>query len=111
MKYSSLVFLNKENALALSLNFSSVKTPYWIKHLYHPISFQSQLYPFLNMPFNLSATFLVIWFEIFFTLPSLCKYDLDTFNGISGESITPCNNVKNSGTMFSTESVINTWLL
>ena len=33
--------------------------------------------------------------EIFFTLLSACKYERDTFNGMSGESITPFNIIKN----------------
>ena len=46
--------------------------------------------------------------EIFFTAPSACKYDLETFRGMSGESITPLRSVKNSGTIPSTLSVTNT---
>ena len=77
-----------------------------ILRLSHFFSNSSRL--FLKMSDKLSATFLVIWLDIFFTLASLCKYERLTFNGMSGESITPCNKVKNSGTMPSTESVTNT---
>jgi hypothetical protein len=35
------------------------------------------------MPMSLSATFLVIYSEIFFTNPSFCKAERDTFSGIS----------------------------
>ena len=44
---------------------------------------------FLKSSSSLSATFLRIYPDIFFTLASLCKYERDTFRGISGESITP----------------------
>ena len=62
----------------------------------------------LNKLDSLSATFLVMYAEIFFTAPSACKYDLETFRGMSGESITPLRSVKNSGTIPSTLSVTKT---
>ena len=44
-------------------------------------------------------------------IPATNIYDMRlTFNGMSGESMTPCNRVRNSGTMPSTWSVTNTWL-
>ena len=65
---------------------------------------------FLKIDCKRSETFFVIYVDIFFTFESLCKYERETFNGISGESMTPCNKVKKSGTMPSTESVTYTWL-
>ncbi len=65
----------------------------------------------LNNSANLSATFFVMYELIFFTFESACKNERETFNGISGESMTPCNNIKNSGTMSFTSSVMNTWRL
>ena len=44
--------------------------------------------------------------EIFFTAPSACKYDLETFSGMSGESITPLRSVKNSGTIHELDKIL-----
>ena len=110
MKNLPSVFLSKENFSARSKNFSSDSIPYSINifRSSHLASKSSRL--FLNSSSNLSATFLLMCDDIFFTLLSLCKYERDTLSGISGESNTPCSNIKYSGTTPSTESVTNTWL-
>ena len=58
-----------------------------------------------------AATFFVIYSEIFFTKPSFCSADLDTFSGRSGQSITPFRRSRNSGITSLMLSAINTWLL
>ena len=63
------------------------------------------------MPESLSATFLVMYSEIFLTKPSFCNALLDTLSGRSGQSITPFNNIRNSGITSLMLSAINTWLL
>ena len=42
---------------------------------------------------------------------AFCNALLDTFNGKSGQSMTPFNNSKNSGITSLILSAINTWLL
>ena len=63
--------------MARSQNFSSVSMPYWTKilmssHLPSKALFSSPSF-FLLISSSLSATFLLMCCEIFFTLPSLWR--------------------------------------
>ena len=61
------------------------------------------------MPVRRSATFLVMWAEIFFTVPSFCRKERLTFRGRSGQSMTPLRSIRNSGMTSFTLSATNTW--
>ena len=63
------------------------------------------------MPESLSATFLEMYSQIFFTVPSFCSADLETFSGRSGQSITPFMVMRNSGMTSLILSAMKTWLL
>ena len=65
----------------------------------------------LHMPESLSATFLEMYSEIFFTKPSFCRALLDTFRGRSGQSMTPFSSIRNSGMTSLMLSAMKTWLL
>ena len=63
--------------MARSQNFSSVSMPYWTKilmssHLSSNALLSSPSF-FFDISSSLSATFLLMCWEIFFTLPSLCR--------------------------------------
>ena len=108
VKYLLDVSCTKQKSLAFSMNFSSEIMPYLMNRPMLANFSSNAARSALNNSANLSATFFVMYELIFFTFESACKNERDTFNGISGESITPCNNIKNSGTMSFTSSVMNT---
>ena len=68
--------------------------------------YQAVLYAISSEKFNLKGT-LVNGYGL--SAEDVYKrQERDTLRGISGESITPCNNIKNSGTISFTSSVTNT---
>ena len=75
-----------------------------------PQQFSNFSLSFLKSEISLSATFLVICLLIFWTCLSFWRKLLETFKGISGQSITPFNSIKNSGITSFMLSAINTWL-
>ena len=107
--FPSVVF-RRQMSLVRSANFSSATIPYLTNKSRYSHLLSKSARSALNNSFNLSLTFLLMCWVIFFTLASLCKELRDTFNGMSGESITPFNNTKYSGNTSFTSSVTKTWL-